>query len=92
MILLALERTFDKFCHEFLVTKLKAAAIGLSIIKNFLLGRNLVARIFGSCAVPHFSLSRTDLNGAPQGSILGPSLFNFYLSNVQNSSIKPPCA
>jgi len=49
----------------------------LAWIRNFLIGRSQFVSIAGAC-----SKACTDINGVPQGSVLGPALFSVYVNNL----------
>ncbi|KAK2704927.1 hypothetical protein QYM36_017093 [Artemia franciscana] len=85
MVLLYFSKVFDRVCHEFLVAKLKAAAVDDAIvqwIQSLFSERTQIARVQDSQGVPHFSSSTAVLRSPPQETILEPSLFKFYLNNA----------
>ena len=85
MIILDPSKAFDKVCHEFLIIKLKAAGVNEGVvlwIMSFLSERPQSVRVFDSQGAPHFSSHTTVLSGVPEGSILGPTLSNFYVNDL----------
>ena len=74
MVLLDLSKAFDRVCHEFLIAKLKAAAVdGVTVqwIQSFLSERTQAVRVYDSQGVPHLLSSITVLSGVQSR---GPSL------------------
>ena len=85
IIRLDLSKAFDKVCHEFLIIKLKAAGVNEGVVQwimGFLSDRSQSVRVFDSQGTLHFSSPTTVLSGVPQGTILGPTLFNFYVNDI----------
>ena len=85
MIRLDLSKAFDKVCHEFLIIKLRAAGVNNGVVQwimGFLSERSQSIRVFDLQGTPHSSSPTTVLSGMPQGTILGPTLFNFYVNEL----------
>ena len=89
VLLTDLSKAFDCLSHDLLIAKLNAYGFdykSLQLINSYLTNRYQRVRINSS-----YSTWSNIINGVPQGSILGPTLFNIYLSDLflftENSDI-----
>ena len=79
-ILMDMSKAFDCIPHDLLIAKLRAYGLdenALVLMYSYLKRRKQFVRINNT----HSSF-QTILSGVPQGSVLGPILFNFYINEI----------
>ncbi|KAI5704876.1 hypothetical protein M8J75_009611 [Diaphorina citri] len=77
MILLDIEKAFDKIWHEGLLYKLNIPSPLIRMIKSYLEGRTLQVK-YNEQLSDKFQIHA----GITQGSILGPTLFTIYIQDL----------
>ena len=80
VLLTDLSKAFDCLIHDLLIAKLNAYGFdytSLCLIRNYLTGRKQRVRVNAN-----YSAWSEIIYGVPQGSIIGPVLFNIYLSDL----------
>ena len=88
MVLIDLSKAFDSICHSTLLRKLRSLGTSSQALKwfeGYLTDHKQSTRLGTS-----LSDELTITHGVPQGSILGPMLFNLYMNDLP-SAVKSSC-
>ena len=88
MVLIDLSKAFDSICHSTLLLKLNSLGTSSQALKwfeSYLTDRKQSTRLGTS-----LSDELTITHGVPQGSILGPMLFNLHMNDLP-SAVKSSC-
>ena len=82
VVAIDLSKAFDSLCHNLLLAKLKSCGVGnsaIDLIRSYLHGRKQRVKCNNA-----FSDWLPVQCGVPQGSLLGPLLFNIYMNDISS--------